>query len=379
MAEQQYDVAVIGLGALGAAALWRLAEQGAKVIGIEQFTPPHDLGATHGKTRLFRTFCLEHPALGEYARLSRQLFAVLEQQTGEKLLSVTGGTIIGRPNSQAVSGTLQAADRLGVQLPVWSARELAERQPQHLGLRADEVAVVDAEAGVANPEGFIRAALQRAGQLSADVLSQVRVEGIRDEGTGVSIATSAGEIRATQVVVAGGAWLTRFAPDLPLDPVRTVMTWFDAAPGYGLDAFPVFVREINPQLTLWGHGALPGGAVKLGVGDIGVPRRGLNPDHLDRHIRPEDTAALTGAVRQWLGGINPKPIGVHPCMITRTPDAQFIVGRYKGNVLVAGGDSGHAFKHAPALGEIVARQTLGKPNDLDTRFIDPQRFRTYRN
>lgn len=374
MTEQQFDVAVIGLGALGAATLWRLAEQGGKVIGIDQFTPPHDLGATHGKTRLFRTFCLEHPALGDYARLSRSLFQSLEQTTGESLLSITGGTIIGRPDSLAVSGTLQAAQRLGVQLPVWSATELAVRQPQHLGLRADEVAVVDNEAGVASPENFIRAALQRAQQLSAQVLTPVRVNSVQDEGTSVRIATSVGEIRAARVVIAGGAWLKRFTPDLPLDPVRTVMTWFDPGPGYCLDAFPVFVREINPQLTLWGHGALPGGAVKLGLGDVGVPRTALNPDNPDRHISHEDTAELRAAIRQWLGGINPEPASAHPCMITRTPDAQFIVGRYRGNILVAGGDSGHAFKHAPAIGEVLARQTQGDAAELETAFIDPLRF-----
>ncbi|MDI6933825.1 N-methyl-L-tryptophan oxidase [Serratia sp. Se-PFBMAAmG] len=374
MAGQQYDVAVVGLGAMGAAALWRLAERGVRAIGIDRFTPPHDLGATHGQTRLFRTFCLEHPALGEYARLSRSLFQQLELHAGASLLSVTGGTIIGRRDSLAVSGTLRAAERLGVALNVWTAAEFAARQPQHLGLRADDVAVFDAEAGVANPEGFIRAALQRAEALSAQVLTQVSVEAIEGDGNGVHIATSAGDVRADQVVLASGAWLARFAADLPLDPVRTVMTWFDVAPGYALAEFPVFVREIHPSLTLWGHGALPGGAVKLGLGDIGVPRRALDPDHINRHITREDTAELRQTVSQWLAGIHPQPASAHPCMITRTPDAQFIVGRYRRNVLVAGGDSGHAFKHAPAIGEIIAAEALGKTVELDTAFIAPQRF-----
>jgi len=94
MTAEHYDVAVIGLGALGAAALWRLAEQGIKVIGIDQFAPPHDRGATHGQTRLFRTFCLEHPALGSYARLSRRLSVLLiffGLRTFTRSLSHTGG------------------------------------------------------------------------------------------------------------------------------------------------------------------------------------------------------------------------------------------------------------------------------------------------
>ncbi|MCL2894347.1 N-methyl-L-tryptophan oxidase [Brenneria tiliae] len=370
----QYDVAVIGLGALGAAALWRLAEQGARAIGIEQFTPPHALGATHGRTRLFRTFCLEHPALGEYARLSRTLFKTLEQEGDAPLLSVTGGTIIGRPDSLAVSGTLRAAERLGAKLSVWDAAELAARQPQHLGLRPDEVAVLDPEAGIANPEGFIHAALRRVRQLSGDILSDVRVESLHDVGQTVRILTTAGEVRASQVVVAGGAWLKRFAPRLPLDPIRTVMTWFDAAAHYQLASFPVFVREIGPELTLWGHGALPGGVVKLGLGDIGMPRAALDPDNIDRRIARADTREITQAVGRWLGGINPEPLSAHPCMITRTPDGQFVVGRYQGRILVAGGDSGHAFKHAPAIGEAIARQASGGNIALDTAFIDPRRF-----
>lgn len=375
LTQARYDVAVIGLGALGAASLWRLAEQGVKVIGVEQFSPPHDRGATHGKTRLFRTFCLEHPALGEYANLSRQLFAQLEALTGETLLTLTGGTIIGRPDSHAVSGTLAAAKHLGVALPVWDARELGERQPQHLGLEAQDIAVWDPDAGVANPEGFIRAALQRARTLSAQVLSGVDVLKINETSDGVRLSTSAGEIHAAQVVVANGAWLQRFAQDLPLDPIRTVMTWFEATEGYSLADFPVFVREISPQLTLWGHGALAGGAVKLGLGDIGVSRTPLSLEHIERRIFPQDIRDIRQAVGQWLGGINPQPASAHPCMITRTPDAQFVVGRYARRVLVAGGDSGHAFKHAPAIGEVIAHQALEKAIELDTRFIDPARFR----
>ncbi|AHF77261.1 Sarcosine oxidase [Sodalis praecaptivus] len=374
MTGKRYDVAVIGLGAMGAAALWRLAEHGVNVIGIDQFSVPHDLGATHGKTRLFRTFCLEHPALGDYARLARTLFAQLEQVTGIPLLSVTGGTIIGSADSLAVSGTLRAAKHLGSALAVWDARELAARQPQHLRLRAKDIAVCDPEAGVANPEGFIRAALQRARRLSASILTDVRVDALDDTGQGVRLTTSAGEVRASQVVVAGGAWLRRFVPDLPLDPIRTVMTWFDPGPNYALAAFPVFVREIKPDLTLWGHGALPGGAVKIGLGDIGVPRTALDPDQSDRRITRRDTQGVRRAVGTWLGGISAEPVSAHPCMITRTPDAQFIVGQYRGRILVAGGDSGHAFKHAPALGEVIARQALGKAIELETAFIAPQRF-----
>lgn len=367
---EKYDVAVIGLGALGASALWRLAEQGARVVGIEQFVPPHALGGTHGKTRLFRTFCLEHPALSDYATLSRQLFDALDPA----LLQLTGGLMIGRPGAQAVKGTIAAAKRAGVALNVIARDELARRYPQHLNLRQDEMAVVDPFAGVASPEAYVHAVLQRAQQCGAQVLSGVRVVAVSDSGRGINIDTATGTIAADQVIIAGGAWLKRFAPRLPLDPIRTLMTWFEAAPGYALGQFPVFVREIDAQLTLWGHGHLPGNEVKLGLGDIGVPRQALDPDRMDRGVSPAESAETVRAVQSWLGGISPQPVRIDPCMITRTPDAQFVAGRYEGRVLVAGGDSGHAFKHAPAVGEVLARIASGRKADVDTDFIDPQRF-----
>ncbi|QGY32595.1 N-methyl-L-tryptophan oxidase [Pantoea cypripedii] len=366
----KYDVAVIGLGALGAASLWRLAEMGARVVGIDQFVPPHALGATHGKTRLFRTFCLEHPALSDYAGLSRQLFASLDPS----LLHLTGGLMIGLPDSQAVAGTLQAAQRAGTSLEVISGAELARRQPQHLHLRKDEIAVIDPYAGVAHPEAFVQAALQRAISLGARVVNGTRVTEARDCGNEVHVTTATGTLIADQVVIAGGAWLKRFAPRLPLDPIRTLMTWFEAVPHYALADFPVFVREIDAQLTLWGHGYLSGGDVKLGLGDIGVPRQALDPDNMDRGVGTAESAETLHAVQQWLGGISPQPIRVDPCMITRTPDAQFVAGRYEGRVLVAGGDSGHAFKHAPAVGEVIARLASGRVPELDVDFINPQRF-----
>ena len=99
------EVIVVGLGAMGAMATWRLAQRGVDVLGIEQFEPGHALGSSHGETRLFRTACFEHPGLAPMANRSRALWRDLEQTSGENLLTLSGGIMIGPPDSDLIRGT----------------------------------------------------------------------------------------------------------------------------------------------------------------------------------------------------------------------------------------------------------------------------------
>ncbi|MDT2009956.1 FAD-dependent oxidoreductase [Rhodococcus opacus] len=99
------DVAVVGLGAFGSAALWRLAARGVDVVGIEQFGVAHALGSSHGSTRLFRTACLEHPGLVPLARHAATLWDELERESGTPILRRTGAVLIGPESGRAVGGT----------------------------------------------------------------------------------------------------------------------------------------------------------------------------------------------------------------------------------------------------------------------------------
>src|SRR3954447_4618750 len=89
---RSYDAeyGVVGLGAMGSHAFWRLSARGADVLGFEQFRPGHNQGSTHGSTRLFRTLCLEHPGLARGARRSLALWRELEEQTGLPIVRLTG-------------------------------------------------------------------------------------------------------------------------------------------------------------------------------------------------------------------------------------------------------------------------------------------------
>ncbi|GAB2529329.1 N-methyl-L-tryptophan oxidase [Paramicrobacterium agarici] len=372
------DVAVIGTGAIGAAATWRLAERGVDVTAFERFAPGHPFGSSHGDTRLFREACLEHPDLVAMAQSSRALFRELERLSGDELLTITGGVSIGAEDSDAVAGAVRAAETAGLDIEHLSAAEVRSRFPQHADLADTDVAVLDPAAGIARPERTVRAAAAAASARGAHIVTGTTVTAVEPGSSGVTIRTADAVWTADRVIIAAGAWLPAFAPWLDLTPVRTPLTWFtprDA--GFDIADYPVTIRQVDAGTVMWGHGSIDGSLVKLGLGDLwGTERPRIDPDAVDRGVTPADWSRLSPLVERVLPGLAPVPTRVEPCMITISPDDQFVIGASpeSDRVLVAGGDSGHAFKHCLALGEVLARDAVGEAHELELDFVRPARF-----
>src|SRR6185312_10966792 len=163
------DVVVVGLGAFGSAALWRLAHRGVDVAGIERHGIGHQLGSSHGATRLFRIACQEHPGLPPIALKSLELWTELGERTGEQLVSQSGCLSTGSPQGHAVSGVIAAAAAAGLPVQQLSHAELVARQPQYADLAPDDVAVWDPGAGICYPERNVRAHTAAARQAGAEV------------------------------------------------------------------------------------------------------------------------------------------------------------------------------------------------------------------
>jgi sarcosine oxidase len=373
------DVAVVGLGAMGAHALWRLAVRGVQVIGIEQFTPGHDQGSSHGQTRLFRVACMEHPALPTIARRSRELWEELQPYAGEPILETCGGIMIGPPDSYVITGTVAAARACDLPVERLAREQLVERFPQHQNLGKDVAGVWDPEAGVVHPETAILAATKAAEAAGAAVLTGTRVSAIELVGGGAVIRTADRSLTVQQVVVTAGAWLGKLVPGLHLNPIRTPMTWFAPAdptdaPSLTLSRFPVFIRQFDDGHGIWGHGAGNAYAVKVGAerDETFLP---IDPDTIERTTSPRDHELVSRLVAEALPSLNPIPTQVVTCMITESRDGQFVLGRPNQDtrLVVGGGDSGHAFKHAAGLGELLAQVTTGEQPYADTAFVDPDR------
>ena len=382
------EVAVIGLGAVGSSAAWRLAARGIDVIGFEQFEPGHAWGGSTGKTRLFRVACLEHPGLTPIARRARDLWRELEASAGLPLFLETGGLMIGPPDSHIIQGTLAAAEAHDLPVERLDADEIASRFPAHARTNPGDVGVWDPEAGILRPEAAIVAAADAARAAGARLLTGTQVVTIEPDGDGVTVRTDTAEYRVRRVAVTSGPWITRFVPDLPVTPHRVLMTWFSAREGRdaNLDALPVFIRSVPGHDTwIWGHGAMPaegegsvdgfdGFDAKVGP-EFDGPFTADDPDSIDRVVHPGETNGIRDLVAATFPDLEPEPSDVTTCIMAHTPDGQFVVGATAHpRVFVGGGCSGHSFKHASALGELVAQSVIGEEHFTDAAFLDPRRF-----
>lgn len=184
--------------------------------------------------------------------------------------------------------------------------------------------------------------------------------------------------------MAAGAWLGTLVPGLPLVPRRSPLFWFrprdQGSADFTLGRFPAFIWQRPEGHGLWGHGSDEDFGVKIGLEDpVRSPDdEGFDPDEMDRYIHTDsDIDELAATVARGFPGLQPRPAKAIPCLVTDSPDGQFLVGRlpWQPSVIVAGGDSGHGFKHAAGIGELLAQIAAGEPPYCGTGFLDPDRFR----
>jgi sarcosine oxidase len=353
------DVAVIGLGAMGSAALYHLSRRRARVVGIEQFTPGHDRGSSHGQSRIIRLGYFEHPSYVPLVRAAVPLWRALERESGEPLLHVTGILEAGRPGGELVRGTLRASREHGLAHEVLDVMAAMRRFPQFT-LAADMVGVFQPDGGFLAPESAIAAHVGLAASCGADVRVNETVRAIEPRQGGVHIVTDRGVIEAGQVVVAAGPWLKTLLPALPA-PVRAtrqVFAWFEPANlgAFAPGASPVFMIEDATGIY---YGFPPhGGRVKF-----------AKHHHQDETIDPTgpvrppseaDVAPLRGALARYLPAANGPLIEARTCLYTITPDSDFILDRSPdcAQIIVVSPCSGHGFKFSPVIGEIVAALAL---------------------
>lgn len=373
------DVVVVGLGAWGAAALWQLAERGVDVLGVDQFRPGHAFGSSHGGTRMFRTACLEHPGLVPLAQRSSTLWRELADAAGMDLVASSGGVLIGPREGRIVAGTLEASRAHSLPVEVWDAAELHRRLPQHAQLPDHHCGVWDPEARLLRAEPAIEAAIRVAESRGARVFTDTRVTDLEPTDDGVAVYTATRDLVVRQVVVTAGPWLAALVPDLPLRVFRMPQTWFrpvEPSPLFTLDALPVFMRELDDGVRIFGHGAEADGELKLGMEDPGGRFDEVDPDSCDRSVRPSDWDMLGQRLADAVPGMPLVPSRIGVCFFTTTPDNQFVLGRPHRDprIVIAGGDNCHGFKHATGIGELIADLVLGKDPSLPISFMDPDRF-----
>jgi sarcosine oxidase len=372
-----FDVAVAGLGGMGSAIAAHCAARGASVIGFDQFEPAHDLGSSHGKSRMIRKAYFEDPAYVPLVLKAYDLWRELELEAGDELLSITGVLSIGTGSSEIISGTLLAAKRHGLAVKELSQREVKARYPT-LELLPDEVALFEADGGVLDPERAIRAHLKIAESAGAKLRFKTAMESWQLGDKGLDICLSDGtHVSAKTLVLALGPWFQETIESLgvPIRVQRNVQAWFSPATNaYNSGRFPAFLlNRAGLPAPLYGFPDFGDGikAAFHGLGEL------TNANQVNRKIDlAGDVAPIVRAMEQWMPGSTKTFREAKPCMYTLTPDGHFVIDRHPehANVILCGGFSGHGFKFAPVVGEIGADLALEGGSRHQIGFLSLARF-----
>lgn len=360
-----YDVIVLGLGAMGSAAAYHLAASGLRVLGLEQFTPAHDRGSSHGQTRIIREAYFEHPAYVPFVQRAYTLWQELEVRHLTKLLHITGGLMIGRRDSELVTGTLASAKQHGLEHAVLSPDEVRQRYPL-FQLRDDEVAVYEPRAGYLRPEDCIKAHHHHARVFSAELNFEEPVLSWSVSGGGVTVKTTKGRYQSDSLVITAGPWASSLLPDLApqLQVERIPVFWFrpDEPAAFAQDRFPIYIWEQTNGRSFYGFPEI-GGAVKVAQHHSDQL---TTPDTIDRVVHPAEVDEMRALLARHLPALDGELVEANTCMYTNSPDHHFIIDWHPlhKQVVVASGFSGHGFKFSSAVGELLGRMVL-----------DPQRHR----
>jgi sarcosine oxidase len=342
---------------MGALSAWRLAARGARVIGFERFRPGHDRGSSHGDTRIFRTAYFEGPEYVPLLQRAYPLWRQLEDESGTQLLTMTGALAIGPPDGELVAGVLTSARENQLPHRLLDATEMSRLYPQHR-LAAGDVGVLDEQAGFLRPERSVAAAAARAEALGARLMLETEVTAVEARSGGVVIETSRGRFAAEHALVAAGAWTSKLLPQLglPLEVERHVMAWLavEDPTAFAPARFPVFIRELSDGRFRYGFPSTDGRSIKVGVDH----REGTeaDPDSIAREVAETELAPVRDFGREQLRGVTGEVVDARVCMYTNTPDERFLAASPAGmpGVTVLSACSGHGFKFASVMGELMA-------------------------
>jgi sarcosine oxidase len=367
---QTWDVIVVGLGAMGSAAAAELAARGLSVLGLDRHTPPHTFGSSHGESRIIREAYFEHPQYVPLVRRAYELWAALERDSGTRLFVRTGGVNVGPADGVLVTGALASVRAHGLPHELLDAGDLAQRVPA-LRPREEWVAVWEPRAGVLFPERCVAAQLARAASLGADLRTGATVDAWEVAGGRARVRVAGEWLQGGRLVLAAGAW----APTLlagagaPLTVARQAVHWFDAGPepaALGPARLPVFLVEHAPARMLYGFPELRevGPGVKVAIHHEGVL---TTADTVSREVSAEERAEVEVLLRRHVPGVRGPHLRSAVCLYTNTPDQDFLIDWHPshGQVLVVSACSGHGFKFASALGEVVADFITGREGGFD--------------
>jgi sarcosine oxidase len=386
---RRFETIVLGLGAMGSAALCQLARKGNGVLGIDQFSPPHALGSSHGESRITRLAIGEGAQYTPLALRSHQLWRELERETGTELLTTCGGLIISSSAKTSRShvehffdNTLAAARKFAIAHEVLDAAEIRQRFPG-FNVADDEHGYLERDAGFLRPEACVRAQLRVAEGRGAEIHREERVSRFDASASAVTVTTDKETYVAGTLIVSAGPWLPelvdrRLARHFTV--YRQTLFWFDVdgpVTPYLPERWPIFIWELKGKKQgIYGFPAIDGphGGMKIATEQYEATTTAAA---VDRAVSDEEKRAMyEDYVAPYIAGVSNRCLRATSCLYTVTPDFGFVIDTHPDSkrVIIVSPCSGHGFKHSPAIGEALADLAIDRATAVDLSSFSLRRF-----
>lgn len=383
MEDKRYDVIVLGVGSMGSATCYNLAKRGYKVLGLEQFDIPHELGSYAGQSRIIRKAYFEHPDYVPLLERAYQNWKALEEESGAQLYFKTGLLYFGKTEHALIKGLRQSASQYSIPIDEISAQEQIKQFPQ-FNIPSGFERLIEPDAGFVTPERAVLLYTQQALRIGADIHSNEKTIEWKKSGGTISVTTTKGVYQCKKLIITSGPWASKIVPIISsnLKVTRQVVAWVKPRKWtkFELGNFPCWtIADDEKPGIFYGFPILP-------VGQFGGPiglklahhfhGSASDPDTINRTLTKADEDNLIYALNKFLPEGYESTHTMKTCMYTNTPDENFILDFVPGyeDVVIAAGFSGHGFKFASVVGEIMADLAMNGDTQHPIGFLNAKRF-----
>lgn len=378
-----FDAIVIGVGSMGSSTCYHLSQHGHKVLGLEQFDISHEQGSHAGQSRIIR---MAYGEDSDYVPLLQRAYAnwkTLEDQTKSKVFEKTGIAYFGRPDNEFMQGVKKSSLQYKVPIAKSSPDKAKELFPQ-FKVPADFEVIFEPNAGFLTPERAILLFVQQAIAKGADIRTRERVKGWKQEGGKIKVESSSGTFTCDKLIITAGGWASKVIPNFKpaLKVTKQMLAW--VAPKnwemFSLGKFPCWILE-DPELgSYYGFPILPpdkfGGPIGLKLAHH-FPGEVSDPDKVNRNVTAGTEDDIRNMLKKYMPEADHSILSLKSCLYTNTKDEDFIIDylpQFNKQVTIACGFSGHGFKFASVIGEILTDMAMKGKTELPVGFLSLNRF-----
>lgn len=383
MEQSFYDVIVIGVGAMGSSALYHLSKiPNLKILGIDQFHPPHTFGSSHGETRITRQIYFEHPDYVPLLKKSYPMWRQLENETNTKLFESTGGIYIGQNGHPLLNGLKETAKKHNFNIKLMTPKEIMEKFPA-FKIPDHMVGIYDNTAGILFPEKCIDAFVSEAKKKGAVMNFGEKMISVKTVGDFQQVITTKSTYLCKKLIISAGAYVINLLKDeeipIKLRIERKKLFWMEPKKGYKKDflpdKLPIFLlHDEKKQIIFYGFPDIIGTGVKAAI-HVNKDDSVTDVYNLDRKVSETEIKEFEEKISIFMPNIFGKLNKTDVCLYTMTPDEHFIIDFLpkNKNIILASPCSGHGFKFSVIIGEILKDLALKGKSEFDLSLFSLQR------